>query len=128
MADGSLLLTILYEKPMGFTPDEMYCQFGTRIIHGRGFSGRELTCQIPKIRSGKYSLRISFDSFNWSEENLSVTFEKGMNVAEIQQSIPFLVVLTIILFLSFGIHFGNSLFFTLPQDQAVLVENHAFRS
>jgi hypothetical protein len=107
--NGSIDLIFGYESPVGFAPMEMFCQYGVRIEKAVNFSSSDLICRVERISGGKYNFFISFDSFHWSEEHLTVDIERIVDVDEIMEAIPFLTGMAVAIFVGILVHYGKNL-------------------
>ena len=124
MANGSSLLTFSFKKDTGFSPTQMFCQVGTTIVTGTitkiEGDGGEVTCTVPRTMNGEFHVSLSFDSFHWSATSARVLLEVMDNVEEIEKAKPFLITLTVLIFIGICVNYGNSLFFTLPDEENCL--------
>ena len=128
-ATGASLLTFAFRKDPTFEPRKMFCQLGAAIIPATEIkqidSQRgEVTCLVPRTTSGKFAVSVSFDSFHWSPNTVRVALEMMDNVEEIEKAKPFLITLTVFIFIGICVNYGKSLFFTVevPEDEEACLE------
>jgi hypothetical protein len=74
-------------------------------------------CHVPRLTAGKYTFFISFDSFHWPEDGASITLDRVVNIDEINEAIPFLVAMTVIILVAVVIDYGKRLIFGLPPPE-----------
>jgi hypothetical protein len=117
LRDGSVLLSFRYSSPKKFTPREMFCKFGAKIIKSTNFTDQDVICRIPRVPPGKYIFFISFDSFHWPEVGASITLDRIVNIDEINEAIPFLVAMTVIILVAVVVDYGKRLLFALPPPE-----------
>jgi hypothetical protein len=104
------VLTFLYQAPAGFSPREMFCNTGSVIMKASNFTESEVTC-MTRIEEGSYDFVISFDSYHWSDENVTVEVGTQARDMEIVAALPFLMVMTGVLGVGIVLHYGSRLFF-----------------
>lgn len=127
LSNGETLLTIGYQDEnikgvQQFRAKKFFCQVDSLILKAKHFTRTELQCQIPKTIQGDTNLSISYDSYNWSKDQILVNLDNTGNMQEIIDALPFLTTLLVAMMFGILAFYGKSLFFTIPEeDQENLV-------
>ena len=129
LSNGERLLTFGYKDMkqavlMKIKVKSFYCKVGTLIIKANKFTSSEVQCQIPKKIKGNVNVSISYDSLNWSPQQIPVNIDDSVNIKEIQDAIPFLICLVVFMMIGIVAFYGKSLFFTLPSEEEVLIHEN----
>lgn len=120
---GGFYLHIHVPPILDFEPTHLYCQIGSKVFESFKYNDSIAEFIIPMYIYGYNNITVSFDSINWSPDMKRYYFQKTYNEQFIQESIPFVLALLVVVTIGTCLLHGKNAIF--EKEEEILLPHKA---